>query len=186
VARIERLTKEILEYSRPDNPTLHRENMNELIQSCLYTLKNHPLKDRVTIVEDFAHSLPPISVDRQQIKQVLLNILFNAYEAMEPEGGTLRISTQKIIRANHEVWNQIEISDTGKGIPAEDLDHIFDPFFTTKHTSKEHEGTGLGLTIAHQIVHEHRGYIEVNSTAGKGTTIRFTIPATGVPTESLA
>ncbi|MCZ6801846.1 MAG: ATP-binding protein [Nitrospirae bacterium] len=186
VARIERLTKEILEYARPANPTLQTENMNELIQSCLYTLKNHPLRDRVTIVENFAQNLPHILVDRQQIKQVLLNLLFNAYESMEPEGGILQVSTQKISRANHEIWMQIEISDTGAGIPEEDLDHVFDPFFTTKHASKEHEGTGLGLTIAHQIILEHRGYIEVDSTVGKGTTIRFTLPATGVPTESLA
>ena len=96
----------------------------------------------VTIVENFAQNLPHILVDRQQIKQVLLNLLFNAYEGMEPEGGMLQLSTQKISRANHEIWMQIEISDTGAGIPEEDLDHVFDPFFTTKHTSKEHEGTG--------------------------------------------
>jgi signal transduction histidine kinase len=72
---------------------------------------------------------------------------------------------------------QIEIEDTGHGIQDTNLDHIFDPFFTTKHDSGEHEGTGLGLTIVHQIIQEHHGEIEVTSMVGKGTTFLVTLPA---------
>jgi signal transduction histidine kinase len=72
---------------------------------------------------------------------------------------------------------QIETEDTGHGIQDTNLDHIFDPFFTTKHDSGEHEGTGLGLTIVHQIIQEHHGEIEVTSMVGKGTTFLVTLPA---------
>jgi signal transduction histidine kinase len=74
-------------------------------------------------------------------------------------------------------WVQIEVTDSGSGIAPQNLEHIFDPFYTTKHASGEHEGTGLGLTIVHQIVHEHHGYIEVKSEIGKGTTFFVNLPA---------
>jgi len=81
------------------------------------------------------------------------------------------------MKSDGQNWVQIHIEDTGHGISAANLDHIFDPFFTTKHTSGENEGTGLGLTIAHQIVQEHRGEIQVQSTEGVGTTFRIDLPS---------
>jgi signal transduction histidine kinase len=72
---------------------------------------------------------------------------------------------------------QIETQDTGHGIQEANLEHIFDPFFTTKHESGEHEGTGLGLTIVHQIIEEHHGEIQVTSTLGSGTTFLVNLPA---------
>lgn len=80
------------------------------------------------------------------------------------------------------------MTDTGSGIAAHNLEHIFDPFYSTKHDSVEHEGTGLGLTIVHQIVHEHQGYIDVASEIGKGTTFLINLPvtqedATGTPAD---
>ncbi|HXC67755.1 MAG TPA: ATP-binding protein, partial [Nitrospiraceae bacterium] len=105
------------------------------------------------------------------------NLFLNAMAAMEKSGGTLRVQTRRLVKAEGNVWAHIEIEDTGEGIPEANLDHIFDPFFTTKHESGEHEGTGLGLTIVHQIIQEHHGEILVKSSVGAGTTFFVNLPA---------
>jgi signal transduction histidine kinase len=115
-------------------------------------------------------------VDRQQIKQILLNLFLNALEALQQQGGQLIVKTHRLNKSTGDPWVQMEVTDTGPGISAADLEHIFDPFFTTKHASTEREGTGLGLTIVHQIVQEHSGYIEVISEMGKGTTFLVNLP----------
>ena len=177
VSRIERLTKEILDYARPTEPFLQVENINEIIESCLYALRVRPSDKKITIETNLAHSVPPVHVDRQQVKQVLLNLFLNAFESMEPYGGRLIVKTYSVPKINGAPWVQIEIHDSGSGIAQDDLDHIFDPFFTTKHLSQEHEGTGLGLTIAHQIIQEHDGYVEVKSELGNGSTFVVSLPA---------
>ena len=177
VSRIERLTKEILDYARPTEPFLQVENINEIIESCLYALRVRPSDKKITIETNLAHSVPPVHVDRQQVKQVLLNLFLNAFESMEPYGGRLCVRTYSVPKINGVPWVQIEIHDSGSGIAQDDLDHIFDPFFTTKHLSQEHEGTGLGLTIAHQIIQEHDGYVEVKSELGNGSTFVVNLPA---------
>ena len=91
--------------------------------------------------------------------------------------GCLRVQTRKLVKPEGNVWAHIEIEDTGKGIQDTNLEHIFDPFFTTKHESGEHEGTGLGLTIVHQIIQEHHGEIRVTSSVGVGTTFFVSLPA---------
>ncbi len=176
VSRIERLTKEILDYARPAEPCLQVENINEIIESCLYALRVRPSDTKITIETNLAPSVPPVHVDRQQVKQVLLNLFLNAFESMKPYGGRLLVRTYSVAKLNDVPWVQIEIRDTGSGIAQDDLDHIFDPFFTTKHLSQEHEGTGLGLTIAHQIIQEHEGYVEVKSELGNGSTFIVNLP----------
>jgi signal transduction histidine kinase len=89
----------------------------------------------------------------------------------------LRVRTNTLTKPDATVRLQIEIEDTGPGISAANLEHIFDPFFTTKHNSGENEGTGLGLTIAHQIIQEHQGDIQAESIEGTGTTFRITLPS---------
>ena len=115
-------------------------------------------------------------VDRQQIKQILLNLFLNALEALPEQGGLLTVKTHRLSKNTGDLWVQMEVTDSGPGISPVDLEHIFDPFFTTKHASTEREGTGLGLTIVHQIVQEHSGYIEVSSEVGKGTTFLVNLP----------
>ena len=117
-----------------------------------------------------------MKLDRQQIKQVLLNLFINAMEAIDDGNGRLSVKTHKLIKLVNDPWVQIEIQDSGPGISPKDLEHIFDPFYTTKHASGEREGTGLGLTIAHQIIQEHGGYIEVSSEVGRGTTFFVNLP----------
>jgi signal transduction histidine kinase len=86
------------------------------------------------------------------------------------------VKTHRLAKSPDDSWVQIEVGDTGCGITPADLDHIFDPFYTTKHASEEREGTGLGLTIAYQIVQEHGGHITVESEPGKGTTFLVNLP----------
>jgi signal transduction histidine kinase len=177
VNRIERLVQEILDYARYMEPRLTDEDLNEIVSSCLYFIQSKADSRGIKIEKDLAPELPRGMLDRQQIKQVLLNLLLNAMDAMSEKTGTLRVRTTRFQKADSEVWTQIEIEDTGHGISPENLDHIFDPFFTTKYASAVNEGTGLGLTIAHQIIREHRGEIQVQSTEGIGTTFRINLPS---------
>lgn len=177
VNRIERLIQEILDYARYMEPRLTDEDLNEIVSSCLYFIQVKADSRGIKIEKDLAPELPRGMLDRQQIKQVLLNLLLNAMDAMSEKTGTLRVRTTRLQKGDGNVWTQIEIEDTGHGISRENLDHIFDPFFTTKHASVVNEGTGLGLTIAHQIIREHRGEIQVQSTEGIGTTFRINLPS---------
>lgn len=177
VNRIERLIQEILDYARYMKPQLTDEDLNEIVSSCLYFIQVKADSRGIKIEKDLAPGLPRGMLDRQQIKQVLLNLLLNAMDAMGEKSGTLRVRTARLQRSSGEVWSQIEIEDTGHGISPENIDHIFDPFFTTKHASAVNEGTGLGLTIAYQIVREHRGEIQVQSTEGIGTIFRINLPS---------
>ena len=177
VNRIERLIQETLDYARYNEPQLTDENLNEIVSSCLYFIQVKADSRGIKIEKDLAPELPRGMLDRQQIKQVLLNLLLNAMDAIGDKTGTLRVQTTRLQKAGGEVWTQLEIEDTGHGISPDNLDHIFDPFFTTKHTSAFNEGTGLGLTIAHQIIREHRGEIQVQSAEGVGTTFRINLPS---------
>ncbi len=177
VNRIERLIQEILDYARYMEPRLADEDLNEIVSSCLYFIQAKADRRGIKIEKELASELPHGMLDRQQIKQVLLNLLLNAMDAIGENTGTLRVRTHRLQKPDGHVWAQIEIEDTGHGISVENLDHIFDPFFTTKHTSPLNEGTGLGLTIAHQIIQEHRGEIRVQSMEGIGTTFRINLPS---------
>jgi signal transduction histidine kinase len=181
VYRIERLIQEILDYARYMEPTLTDEDLNEVISSCLYFVEVKAASKRIKIEKELAPDLPHVMLDRQQVQQVLLNLLLNAIDAMGTQDGQLTVRTHRLTKPGNQMWAQIEIRDTGVGISPDHLAHIFDPFFTTKHTSGEHAGTGLGLTIVHQIVQEHDGHIQVESTEGVGTTFFVNLPA--IPAE---
>ena len=169
VYRIERLIHEILDYARYREPKFVQEDLNEIVASCLYFIEVKAHSKVITIKKHLAPDLPSAMLDRQQIKQVLLNLFLNSMDAMNDRGGCLSVTTHRLHKSDG-TWIQIEIADTGVGISTSNLEHIFDPFYTTKHESVEREGTGLGLTIVHQIIQEHHGYIEVDSTVGAGTT----------------
>lgn len=177
IHRIERLIGEILDYARYMEPKLTDEDVNELVASCLYFIAVKADSLGIKIEKELASDLPRAMLDRQQIKQVLLNLLLNAMDAIGETVGTLRVKTNRLVRPNGTNWIQIEVEDTGQGISAENLEHVFDPFFTTKHASGEHAGTGLGLTIAHQIIQEHQGEIRVQSTEGVGTNFLINLPS---------
>jgi len=177
VYRIERLIEEILDYARYMEPKLTEEDVNDIVSSCLYFIEVKADSRGIKIEKELAAGLPRVMLDRQQIKQVFLNLFLNALDAMGERGGSLRVRTRTLVKPGGKLWVQVETEDTGEGIQEGNLEHIFDPFFTTKHESGEHEGTGLGLTIVHQIIQEHRGEIQVQSAQGKGTTFFVNLPA---------
>jgi signal transduction histidine kinase len=127
-------------------------------------------KKHIHIIKNYAADLPPVNIDRDQIKQVFLNILLNAVEAT-PENGEITVRTRPFVKPGGEPYIQIEFADTGRGIPKEHLEDIFNPFFTTKAT-----GSGLGLSISNQIIQEHKGYIDVESQLKKGTSFFINLP----------
>jgi two-component system, NtrC family, sensor kinase len=176
LARIQRLIEEILDYARYMKPKFSAESLNNIVSSCLQFIEVKADKLGISIEKQLAEDLPTMLVDRQQIKQVIMNLAMNAIDAMAKSGGRLTVTTRRVVRLDNSGWVQIEVADTGCGIGPEDLPHIFDPFFTTKHESTEHVGTGLGLSIVHQIIQEHGGTVEARSTVGKGTIFLITLP----------
>lgn len=184
VARIERLIHDVLDYARRHSHRVTEEGVNDIVSSCVASIEGHASDHGVRIETRLAASLPSIQCTRQQIRQMLLNLLANALEAMTPNGGTLTVTT---VRRNDSAGNGpvlIEVADTGCGIAPEHLGHIFNPFFTTKHAGA-HTGMGLGLTIAHQLVQDHCGRIEVASSLGLGTRVTVTLPASPLPSNPL-
>jgi signal transduction histidine kinase len=176
LARIERLIEEILDYARYMKPRFSAESLNKIVSSCLHFIEVKADKLGIAIDKQLADDLPTMLVDRQQIKQVLMNLAMNAIDSMSKTGGRLTVATRRVGRLDKSRWVQIEVADTGCGIAPEDLPHIFDPFFTTKHESADRIGTGLGLSIVHQIIQEHGGTVEARSTVGQGTHFLITLP----------
>ena len=170
VDRISSLVTELLEFARPSDPKLELENINTILDGMLLLASTETKKKQINIIKNFASDLPPVQIDREQIKQVFLNILLNAVDATR-ENGKITVKTQSFIKPGGEPYAQIEFTDTGCGIPEEYLEDIFNPFFTTKST-----GSGLGLSISNQIIQDHRGYIDVESQMGKGASFFINLP----------
>ncbi len=120
---------------------------------------------------EFEKDLPWVSVDANQMKQVLLNLVHNALQAM-PAGGEMMISTQSTSRAGRD-WIMVSVCDTGVGIPQLELARIFEPFYTTKGNQG---GTGLGLSVTYGIITDHGGQIEVESQIGVGSKFTVWLP----------
>ena len=170
VDRISTLINELLEFARPSDPKVEAENVNAILESILFLVSTGTKKKQMEIIKDFSPNLPSVPIDREQIKQVFLNILINAIEATE-DGGKIYVKTRAHLHANGGPCVQVEITDTGCGISSEHLDSIFHPFFTTKH-----KGSGLGLSISNQIVQEHKGSIDVESHPNEGSTFYVNLP----------
>jgi two-component system NtrC family sensor kinase len=167
--RISTLVSELLSFARPTKPTVTKRYINEVLEEVIHLVAVEANKRDIAIDTNL-HETPKATLDEDQMKQVFLNIFLNAIDAISEHG---RISvTSRDIQKNGKEYVQVEIADTGKGIPKKILDSIFDPFFTTKA-----KGSGLGLAISHQIVQEHHGTIEVESRAKKGTTFVVNIPS---------
>lgn len=157
---------EYLQFARLPQVKLEKGDINELVSSLLLFLREEANERQIIIVEDLAELLPPVLCDAKQLRQALLNIIKNSFEAM-PTGGKLTLATRF-----KEGRVEISIGDTGRGIPEENLDLIFTPFFSTKHN-----GTGLGLSITSHIVQEHHGSISVKSYVDLGTIFTISLPA---------
>jgi len=170
VDRISSLVNELLDFARPSEPSLEFEDINNILDGMILLVSTETKKKHIQIIKNYTPNLPPVKTDREQIKQVFLNILLNAIEAT-PENGKVTVKTRSFLKPGGEPYIQIEFTDTGCGIPPEYLEDIFNPFFTTKNT-----GSGLGLSISNQIVQDHKGYIVVESQLNNGTSFFINLP----------
>jgi signal transduction histidine kinase len=177
IHRIERLLHEILDYAGYMTPHPSDVDLNELITSCLCFVSASASHRGIRLHTALAPRLPLLSLDRQQIKQVLMNLLLNALDATPDGQGSISVRTRPIQRIDGSPWVQLQVEDQGCGIAPDHLEHIFDPFFTTKHSNSAGDGSGLGLTTAHQIVREHGGELLVESRPGAGSTFSVNLPS---------
>jgi signal transduction histidine kinase len=167
--RCKEIVKSLLEFARQSEPKMEPTDINRAINDGLFFLVNQALFHNIRIVKKFDSFLPFVQANAGQLKQVFMNIIVNAAEAMHGNG-TLAIATS---RAPDRKAVSVEFTDTGEGIPSENLTRIFDPFFTTKEVGK---GTGLGLATSYGIIEDHGGKIGVKSQVGQGTTFMIELP----------
>lgn len=165
VARLEALLKDVLDYSNPIPPRLAKVDLARLALEALDLLRWEMHEAGIVGSLDAEAGLPEAKADRNQIFQALINVMHNAIHAM-PQGGTLTLRAGRKMGAF-----ELSVTDTGPGIPLEVRERIFEPFFTLRAT-----GSGLGLTIAQQILLEHGGEIQVDSRVGVGTTFMLRLP----------
>ncbi|MFB3826313.1 MAG: ATP-binding protein [Bryobacteraceae bacterium] len=166
--RLNRLLTNLLDFARPRPPELQDVDAARLIDSVITLIAPTVERDGIRITGRAAEPAPMVRSDPEQLKQVVLNLTINAVQAM-PGGGEIELAASQ---AGGKVV--ISVKDHGPGIPAGDLDRIFDPFFTTKDT-----GTGLGLSVAHQIVTQHGGSITAERHGGGGMVFSIVLPAAG-------
>ena len=167
--RLAQLTRGLLSFSSHDD-TISQVDVNLTIDFILNFLSYEAARRGVTIMPTLDHRLPVVNADGNVLKQIILNIVMNALQAMEENGGKLLV--ESAAPNDREVC--IIITDTGPGIPAEMIGRIFEPYFTTK---KAGDGTGLGLFVTRTLVEKCGGRITVSSSAGEGTTFGITLPA---------
>jgi PAS domain S-box-containing protein len=165
--RASEIVNNLLNFSRTGAAEFVEVDLNSVLEETL-TLVQHPFKTaQVNVIKNYTEQLPPVLGSMTRLQQVFLNLFMNARDAM-PSGGMLEVRT-----GAHNGSVAVEVTDTGSGIPAENLHRIFDPFFTTKATGR---GTGLGLSVSYGIIKEHAGKVDVRSTPGKGTSFRLEFP----------
>ena len=165
IARLSLLVEQFLDFARPKRPQVTPQKLQEIMEETLLLVRTEASRRRIRIDKRWPGDLPIIWVDGAQIKQVFLNILLNAMQAM-PSGGVIQVRMHA--RGEHLTT---EIHDQGEGMPAEMKAHLFTPFFTTKPN-----GVGLGLSISQRMIEGHRGAIRVTSQPGVGTTVRIELP----------
>ncbi|HEX8521386.1 MAG TPA: ATP-binding protein [Tepidisphaeraceae bacterium] len=167
--RIYNLTTNLLAYSRPREPKLEPINPRRLVEDCVELVAAGANEKGVMVVADVERDMPPVPLDSDGIHQVIMNLLSNAVDAVEPQKGLIRV----VCRYEPEEKSAcLEVIDNGKGIPPGMMKHVFELF----HSTKGNRGTGLGLAVAKKIIDEHDGSISVKSTLGEGTVFTVRLP----------
>jgi len=166
--RCAQIVRGLLDFGRETSPQKRLDSVNRIMDRTLSLIQHQASFQNISIVRNYQETIPDIEVDPNQLEQVYMNVVINASQAM-PHGGTMTITTG-VDSAQSQVV--IRVSDTGCGIPEENLERIFDPFFTTK----EQKGTGLGLSVSYGIIENHGGTIEVESQLGVGTSFIIRLP----------
>lgn len=165
INRQNNVIQELLDFGRPSKHVVQSASINSLLEKVLTFTSPMLRQHKIDLVENYDNSIPTIEVDAERIKQVFVNLILNAVQAM-PDGGTLTIRTY-----HDEKWLYTDFTDTGPGISPSEITSIFDPFYTTKEN-----GIGLGLSISNQILRTHGGHINVESTKEQGTTFSVKLP----------
>ena len=167
--RCSQIVSGLLSFSRMSPPSFGQVQIDELLQRCIL-LSQHKLElSNIRLESNVQSNLPPVIGDFNQLQQCMINLFFNAIDAM-PDGGTLELSSR--YDTDRDVMI-VRVKDSGCGIPREDLAHIFEPFYTTK---KEGYGVGLGLSTVYGIMEQHHGSVNVESQSGAGTAIILELP----------
>ncbi len=188
IKRIDLIVNQLLRFSRPSKPNLVPTALHDILTNTLNLMAQQMHQSKVQLIRRLEAPSDRIQADGDQLNQAFINFALNAIESMAAGGGTLTVATgapdpahapPDANGASRERWIQIAISDTGEGIAPDHLARIFDPFFTTKS-----QGTGLGLSVAHRIVTEHGGLVDVASEVGRGTTFYLILPL--IPPEAPA
>ena len=170
IRHIDTIVENFLEFSRPPKLKMQRVSPSDVVDLTIQLLQHRLQSYDVQIKLIRQRALPKIQADPEQLKEVLVNIIVNACEAMEG-GGSIIIHEEEGFAEPLERVVVIRLSDNGPGIPKSIQDKVLQPFFTTKD-----EGTGLGLSIATRIIEEHGGWLDLTSEEGKGATFVITIP----------
>jgi signal transduction histidine kinase len=173
--RCKSLVQELLTFARSGKKTVEPVQLNRLVKDSSVLLESRAKTQSVRVEHELTPEVPVVVANQSQLQQIIVNLGTNALDAMAG-GGVLTLRTRTLGGSAC-----LEIADTGSGIPPEIRDRIFDPFFTTKEPGK---GTGLGLSLVHEIVQQHGGHIDVDSQAGKGTTMSVILPCRR-PTEEV-
>ena len=163
--RCRKIVKGLLDFARQTKPQKQVLSINKTVEDVLALIRNQASFQNIAIQTELDPLLPPVFADADQMRQVILNIVLNGADAMA-QGGKLHIRSHS--NSNHV---ELNISDTGSGIPEEIRDKLFEPFFSTKKT-----GTGLGLSIAYGILERHGGKLEVESAPNRGATVTVILP----------
>jgi signal transduction histidine kinase len=170
IRHIDTIVQNFLEFSRPPKLKMQQVSPSVIVDMVIQLLEHRLISYEVSVEVIRKRSLPPISADPEQLKEVLVNLVVNACEAMK-RGGKIVISEDEIIERPVGKMVEIRVSDNGPGIPGHLVDKVLQPFFTTKE-----EGTGLGLSIAARIIEEHGGRLNPASSEGIGTTFTILLP----------
>jgi two-component system NtrC family sensor kinase len=165
------VVRRLLDFSRQGERTRTRADLNEVVNDVIALTRHLIQTNNVSLTLNLNDDLPWVSIDRNQMKQVLLNLIHNALQAM-PNGGELTVYTSASSREERN-WVLMSVRDSGVGILPADQDRIFEPFFTTKG---DRGGTGLGLSVTYGIVTDHGGTIEISSEPNKGSTFTVWLP----------
>ena len=167
IGRAQAIIRNLLEFSRETGTAIERVDVNQLLERTVQLLHKHVETGGIRVVTELG-DIPPCAANANAIRQILLNLVTNAVQAM-PDGGELHLRTER--PSDDRI--RLQVIDTGVGIPADQLSRIFDPFFTTKEPG---QGTGLGLSVVHTVVQRYRGEISVSSQPGKGSTFTIDLP----------
>jgi histidine kinase len=176
VSRINRIIRQLLDFSRPSSAKPEKIHVHDVLQKTMAILKPQPMMQSIAVRYQPEAENDLLIADPNRLQQVFVNIVMNAADALADGNGNCSREKEKLLfirTGNDEANFTVEFSDTGPGIPAEELTHIFDPFYTTKEPGK---GTGLGLSVCYRIVESMGGSIRAESREGEGATILVTLP----------